>query len=119
MSGNRVDLGNVKGNTGSQGVSIVRIVELPFDEENLKRNYRIEFSDNSTFEYSLTDNEFIHRLNQMSVGSPNSDRKDVPTIYLLKNELNSRPKNTEVYRKEETYSKQEIDALLDEIRNNI
>ena len=118
MDGNRVDLGNVKGDTGVRGVSITRVVELPPDENNLKRNFRIELSDNSSFEYSLTEIGFINRLNQLSVGSPNTDYFDVPTIYLLKNELNQRPKNTEVYRQEIVYTKNETDAKIEEYLTN-
>ena len=109
MSENRVDLGNVKGETGLTGVGISRIVELPPDEVNLKRNFRIYFTDNTTFDYSLTDNENIKRLNEMSSGSPASDKKDVPTIYLLKKTLLNYATGSEVY------SKTEIDDLLDAI----
>ena len=47
MSENRVDLGNVKGDTGNAGVGIVRVVETGFDETTLKRQYRMYFSDST------------------------------------------------------------------------
>lgn len=113
MSENRVDLGNVKGETGLTGVGISRIVELPPDEENLQRNFRIYFTDNTTFDYSLTDNEYIKRLDEMSTGNPASDKKDVPTIYLLKKTLMNYAKANEVYRME--YIDDELQAIWDAI----
>lgn len=113
MSENRVDLGNVKGETGLTGVGISRIVELPPDEQNLKRNFRIYFTDNTTFDYSLTDNEYIRRLNEMSTGSPASDKKDIPTIYLLKKTLLDYARNSDVYSV--SYIDDELQAIWDAI----
>ena len=124
MSENRVDLGNVKGDKGNTGVGIVRVVETGFDETNLKRQYRMYFSDSTDanphfFEYELTDNEFIKRLNELSVGNPSSDKKNVPTIYLLKNELLKRPLNTEVYHKSLLYTKDETSSLIADMISNL
>lgn len=117
MSENRVDLGNVKGDTGLTGVGIANIIEMPPDEVNLKRIFRIYFTDTTNenphyYEYQLTDTGFITRLNQMSEGTPSSDKLNVPTIYLLKQALAEKPSNTVVYRKEQVYTKTETDAKI-------
>ena len=124
MSENRVDLGNVKGDTGNTGTGIASIIEMPFDSVNLKRIFRIYFTDTTNenphyFEYQLTDNSLINRLNQMSSGNPASDQLDVPTIYLLKQKLAEKPSNTEVYRKELVYTKAETDAKIIEYLSDI
>lgn len=112
MDGERVDLGDVRGHKGLTGVGISSIVEMGYDNTTSKRNFRIIFTDNTTFDYSLTDNSIFNRLNSMTVGNPSSDMIDVPTMYLLKNTLSSYPKNTDVYRKELTYSKDETNELI-------
>lgn len=124
MSENRVDLGNVKGDKGNTGVGIARVVEMPSDAANLRRIFRIYYDDSTNdnphyFEYNLTDNEFITRLNELTTGNPASDRKNVPTIYLLKQELNKRPLNTDVYRKELVYTKTETDNAIASAISNI
>lgn len=116
-SSNRVDLGNVKGKQGKTGLGISQIVELPPDTNNLKKNFRIYFTDSTNnnphyFDYSLTDIEMIVRLNEMSVGNPSSDMSNVPTMYLLKNELSKRPSNTDVYLQNQLYTKSETENLI-------
>ena len=116
-SSNRVDLGNVKGKQGKTGLGISQIVELPPDNNNLKKNFRIYFTDSTNenphyFDYSLTDIEMIVRLNEMSVGNPSSDKSYIPTMYLLKSELNKRPTNTDVYLQNQLYTKSETENLI-------
>lgn len=117
ISENRVDLGNVKGEKGIQGIGISRIEELPRDDVNSKRQFRIHFSDSTEdnphyFSYALFDNDLIKRLNTISEGNPSSDMVYVPTIYLLKTLLTNKADVSEVYHKTQTYTKSEINDLI-------
>lgn len=119
MSENRVDLGNVKGDRGFRGIGIDSIVELPPTEEGLRRNFRINLDDGSNFEFSLTDVEFVRRVNSLSIGDPESDYLDVPTVALLKRVLQDYCKTTEVYRQEVVYTKTEVNNLISSAISNL